>query len=67
MKKIKNPKISFIFKKTLVLSIICGKCNSKDEKIFQEKGTGRYMTEKNISQEFRLKYIDKSRNYSLKN
>ena len=43
MKKIKNPKISFIFKKTLVLSIICGKCNSKVEKIFQEKGSIRIL------------------------
>ena len=33
-KKVKNPKISYIFEKTLVLSIICSKCGSKDKKIF---------------------------------
>ena len=36
-KKINNPKISYIFVKTLVLSIICSKCGSKDEKIFIEE------------------------------
>ena len=36
-KKINNPKISYIFVKTLVLSIICSKCGSKDEKIFKEE------------------------------
>ena len=35
--KLKNPKISYIFKKTLVLSIIFSKFESKDEKIFQEE------------------------------
>ena len=36
-KKINNPKISYFFRKTLVLSIICSKCGSKDEKIFIEE------------------------------
>ena len=31
--KFKKPKISYIFEKTLVLSIICSKC---EEKIFKE-------------------------------
>ena len=35
-KKDKNRKISYIFEKKLVLSIICSKCGSKDEKIFKE-------------------------------
>ena len=30
--KFRNPKISYIFDKTLVLSINCDKCHSKDEK-----------------------------------
>ena len=33
----KNPKISYIFEKTLVLSIICSKCGNDDEKIFKEE------------------------------
>ena len=32
-KKFKNPKISYIFEKTLVLFIICGKCGNEDNKI----------------------------------
>ena len=33
--KFENSKISYTFHKTLVLSIICAKCCSKDEKIFK--------------------------------
>ena len=36
-KKDKNRKISYIFEKKLVLSIICSKFGSKDEKIFKEE------------------------------
>ena len=37
-RKIKNPKISDLSKKnTLVLSIICSKCENKDEKIFKKE------------------------------
>ena len=35
--KLKNPKISYIFEKTLVLSIICSKCGNEDEKIFNKE------------------------------
>ena len=35
--KFKSPKISYIFDKTLFLSIICDKCSSEDRKIFKEK------------------------------
>ena len=35
-KKFKNAKISYIFKKALLLSIICSKCGSKDENIFKD-------------------------------
>ena len=35
-RKIKNPKISCILNKTLVLSIICDKCGNNKEKIFEE-------------------------------
>ena len=31
-RKSENPKISYIFCKALVLSIICDKCESKDQK-----------------------------------
>ena len=36
-RKFKNPEISYIFDKALVLSIIRAKCCSKDEKIFKEE------------------------------
>ena len=36
-KKSKNLKISHIFEKTLVLSIICSKCENDNEKIFKEE------------------------------
>ena len=32
-RKIKNFEISYIFEKTLVLSIICSKCKNEDEKL----------------------------------
>ena len=35
--KFKNPKMSCIFQKTLVLSIICSKCRNEDEEIFKEE------------------------------
>ena len=36
-RKFKNPKISNVLDKSLVFSVICDKCSSKDEKIFKEK------------------------------
>ena len=36
-RKLKNPKISCIFDKTLLLSIIDSKFENKDEKIFKEE------------------------------
>ena len=64
-----------MFEKTLVLSIICSK--TEDEKTFKEKESVeifqlkifnylKNMVEENISQEFRLKNIDETRNYFLK-
>ena len=35
--KFKNLKISYLFYKTLVISIVCGKCDSKRKIIFKEK------------------------------
>ena len=35
-RKLKNPKTSHIFEKTLVLSIICSKCENEDKKVFKE-------------------------------
>ena len=43
-KKFKNPKLSYILQKTLVLSIICSKCDSKDEKIFKEEQSIKTLT-----------------------
>ena len=36
-RKFKNPKISYILEKTLVLSIIWSKCNNEDEKMSKEE------------------------------
>ena len=36
-RKFNNPKVSYIFKKALVLSIICSKCGSKKERTFKEE------------------------------
>ena len=37
VRKYKYPKISYIFEKTLLLSIICSKCKNEDEKLFKEE------------------------------
>ena len=36
-RKFKNPKISYIFEKVSVLSIICSKCENEYGKIFKEE------------------------------
>ena len=36
-RKFINPKISYIFDKTLLLSVICGICDSEGEELFEEK------------------------------
>ena len=36
-RKIKNPKMSYTFEKTLVLSVICSRCENEDERIRKEK------------------------------
>ena len=36
-RKFKNPKILYIFEKTLVFPIICCKCKNEDEKIFKDE------------------------------
>ena len=33
-RKFKNPKLSYILEKTLVLSIICSKCENEDDRLF---------------------------------
>ena len=35
-KKFEKPKISYIFVKTIVISIICSKCKNEDAKIFKQ-------------------------------
>ena len=34
-RKFEKPKVSYLLEKTLVLSIICGKCKNEDEKLFK--------------------------------
>ena len=36
-RNIEKPEISYILEKTLVLSIICSKCENEEEKIFKEE------------------------------
>ena len=66
-RKFGKPKISYMFEKALVHSIICSKCKNEDKKLFKEEESieilkilglsenSKNMTEENISQEFRLK------------
>ena len=78
-KEFEKPKTSYLLEKTLVLSVICCKCKNEDEKLFEEESIEilkiiclieicNYfinLTEENISQEFRLKNIDETRNYLI--
>ena len=41
-RKFEKPKISYILKKTLVLSIICSKCKNENEKYLKKKNQLRY-------------------------
>ena len=34
-RKFKNPKISYIFEKTLALSVICSKCHNENKKVLK--------------------------------
>ena len=36
-RKFKNSEISYVFYKTLALSVICRKCGNKDEKMLKKK------------------------------
>ena len=36
-RKFEKPKLSYLLEKTLVLSIICSKCNYEDETILKKK------------------------------
>ena len=36
-RKFGKPKIPYLLKKTLLLSIVCSKCKNEDEKIFKEE------------------------------
>ena len=36
-RKFEKPKVSYLFEKTLVLSIICSKWKNEDEKLFKEE------------------------------
>ena len=68
-RKCKNPKISFIFKKALVLSFTWSKCDSKEEKIFKEDQSIETLSIlcliNDMEQEFRLKDVDKTINYFI--
>ena len=36
-RKFKKPRISYIFKKALLPSVICSKCENENERIFKEE------------------------------
>ena len=78
-KEFEKHKLSWNCDKNLVLSSIPNKYGSKDEKIFKEEESIKVLkiivlidkikntkeTKRNISQEFRLKNVDESKNYFL--
>ena len=35
--KFEKPKISYLFEKTAVLSIVCSQCKNEDEELFKEE------------------------------
>ena len=54
----KNPKIAYIFDKTLVISIICDKCGSNDEKIFKEEESIEILKIHGLIKNFRVYQVD---------
>ena len=36
-RKFEKPKMSYLLEKTIVVFIICSKCNNEDEKLFKEE------------------------------
>ena len=42
-RKFKNPKLSYFFEKTLVLSIICSNCENEDEKYIKKNNQFRHL------------------------
>ena len=80
--KFKNPyKISYIFEKILVFSMLCVKCGDNNDRIFKERReywdiTNSWfnwvnvsyisdMLDEKVSSEFKLENIDKRRNYFI--
>ena len=77
-RKFEKIKTSYLLEKILVLYIIFSKCKKEDEKLFKEEESSeilkvlrlieniynyfKNMTEENISQEFRRKSIDETKN-----
>ena len=41
-RKLKKPKMSYIYEKTLVISIICDKCGSKHKKKIKKEESLKY-------------------------
>ena len=63
--KYRRFEMLYLLEKTLVLSVIYGKCKIEDQKIFKEKESVECNYFKNMCQEFRLQNIDETRNYFL--
>ena len=75
-KKFEKPKVSYMLEKTLALSTIWSKYKNEDKKYLKKKKQLRYQKLlvwlktynyfNNKCQEFKLKYVDETRNYSPK-
>ena len=79
--KCSKYKISYIFEKTLVFSMLCVKCGDNNDRIFKERRdywdiTNSWfnwvnvsyvsnMLDEKVSSEFKLENIDKRRNYFI--
>ena len=72
-RKLEKPKASYLLEKTLDLSIICSKCKNEDENLFKEEESidiilvyWKHIITENVSQQFRSKNMNETRNYSFK-
>ena len=59
-RKFEKPKMSQLLEKTLVLSIICTKCENEDEKIFKEEESTEILKTLGL-----INYIEHIRKYKV--
>ena len=62
-RKFKYPKISQIFEKKLVLSIICSKCQNEDETIFEKEESFEILKILSLTKNNKIKRVCTTLNY----